>query len=138
MLPLLSLANEPDGLKSATPLSKSMKIARNSVLKAALTAVCIIFNGSAWAQSPSRTAEILPVYKIPVQDLVSTPAAPRTPGTTSTSAAKLRPGTPLQVRVQPDSLPSWVTNQPTASLQYGAAPAVVTLHIGHKDKIQKD
>jgi hypothetical protein len=55
------------------------------------------------------------------------------PGTTGKgSATPLKAGLKSAFSVEPDYLPSWVTNQPLAYLRYGAAPAVVTLHFGHK------
>ena len=55
------------------------------------------------------------------------------PGTTrKSSATPLKPGQKSAFSVEPDYLPSWVTNQPLAYLRYGAAPAVVTLHFGNK------
>ena len=55
------------------------------------------------------------------------------PGTIAKSSAMpLKPSHKSALRVEADSLPSWVSNQPLAYLRYGAAPAVVTLHFGHK------
>lgn len=54
------------------------------------------------------------------------------PGTLAKdSTPALKPGQKSAFSVEPDYLPSWVTNQPLAYLRYGAAPAVVTLHFGH-------
>ena len=55
------------------------------------------------------------------------------PGTIAKSSAMpLKPGRTNTFSVQPDYLPSWMTDQPLAYLRYGAAPAVVTIHFGHK------
>ena len=55
------------------------------------------------------------------------------PGTIAqSSGTPLKPGHNSAFSVEPDHLPSWMTNQPLAYLRYGAAPAVVTLHFGHK------
>jgi hypothetical protein len=55
------------------------------------------------------------------------------PGTIAkSSAAPLKPSHTSGFRVEPDYLPSWVTNEPLSYLRYGAAPAVVTLHFGRK------
>lgn len=54
------------------------------------------------------------------------------PGTLAkNSTPALKPAQKSAFSVEPDYLPSWVTNQPLAYLRYGAAPAVVTLHFGH-------
>jgi hypothetical protein len=109
---------------------------RKFVLEAALVlAACVTFTHSVRAQSPSRSAELLPV---PAKVLNATPAVPGTLATNTTPAPNLKPQDPFSVRLQPDSLPSWVTNQPLAYLRYGAAPAVVTLHFGHKEKAHED
>ncbi len=64
-------------------------------------------------------------------DLLSRP--PVVPGTlATTSTPTLETSHKSGFSVEPDYLPSWITNQPLAYLQYGAAPAVVTLHFGHK------
>ena len=56
------------------------------------------------------------------------------PGTVAKiSAAPLKPTHSNGFSVEPDYLPSWITNQPLAYLKYGAAPAVVTVHFGHKE-----
>jgi hypothetical protein len=61
-----------------------------------------------------------------------TQRATAVPGTLATdSASPLTPAHKSAIRVEPDYLPSWITNQPLAYLRYGAAPAVVTLHFGH-------
>ena len=55
------------------------------------------------------------------------------PGTLAkSSVTPLKPSPSSGFSVEPDYLPSWITNQPLAYLKYGAAPAVVTLHFGHK------
>jgi hypothetical protein len=55
------------------------------------------------------------------------------PGTIAkSSATPLKPSHKSAFSVEPDYLPSWITDQPLAYLKYGAAPAVVTLHFGHK------
>jgi hypothetical protein len=54
------------------------------------------------------------------------------PGTLATASHALKPVHKSSFSVEPDYLPSWVTNQPLSYLQYGAAPAVVTLHFGHQ------
>jgi hypothetical protein len=59
-----------------------------------------------------------------------TSALPGTTGKSSATPPKLVQKSAFSV--EPDYLPSWVTNQPLAYLRYGAAPAVVTLHFGHK------
>jgi hypothetical protein len=48
------------------------------------------------------------------------------------SATPLKPPHKSAFSVEPDYLPSWITDQPLAYLRYGAAPAVATLHFGHK------
>ena len=55
------------------------------------------------------------------------------PGTIAkSSATPLKPNHKSAISVEPDYLPSWITDQPVPYLRYGAAPAVVTLHFGHK------
>ena len=55
------------------------------------------------------------------------------PGTLAKSSAMpLKPSSNSAFSVEPDYLPSWVTNQHLAYSRYGAAPAVVTIHFGHK------
>ena len=48
------------------------------------------------------------------------------------SAPDLRSTRGSSFRVEPDYLPSWITNQPLSYLRYGAAPAVVRLEFGRK------
>ncbi|MBV8069375.1 MAG: hypothetical protein JO270_05680 [Acidobacteriaceae bacterium] len=91
---------------------------------------------SARAQSPLRSTEIAPVYRVPAMAADSSPAMPGTLANNSTPA-NLKPQ-PFPVRVEADSLPSWVTAQPLSYLRYGAAPAVVTLHLGRKEKAHQD
>jgi hypothetical protein len=58
---------------------------------------------------------------------------PVAPGTIATSSAPdLRSTRGSSFRVEPDYLPSWITNQPLAYLRYGAAPAVVNVQFGRK------
>lgn len=112
---------------------------RKFVLELALAlAAGITFTYSAQAQSPARPAEIAPIYKVAAKTSDSTPGVPGTLATNASRAPKAKLQNPFSVRVEPDSLPSWVTNQPLAYMQYGAAPAVVTLHFGRKDKAEKD
>jgi hypothetical protein len=59
-----------------------------------------------------------------------TPVAPGT--VAKSSPMPLKPGRTSAFSVEPDYLPSWITDQPLAYSRYGAAPAVVTLHFGHK------
>ena len=47
------------------------------------------------------------------------------------SALSPKPSHKSSFSVEPDYLPSWITNQPLSSLKYGAVPAVVMLHFGH-------
>src|SRR5205814_10518736 len=55
------------------------------------------------------------------------------PGTIAKSSkTPLKPNHKSAISVEPDYLPSWITDQPLAYSRYGAAPAVVTLHFGHK------
>lgn len=55
------------------------------------------------------------------------------PGTLANSTApSIKPPHKSAFSVEPDYLPSWITNQPYAYLQYGAVPAVATLHFGRK------
>jgi hypothetical protein len=55
------------------------------------------------------------------------------PGTLANSSPMpLKPGRNSMFSMQPDYLPSWMTDQPLSYLRYGAAPAVVTIHFGHK------
>lgn len=112
---------------------------RNFILQTAfaLTAA-ILFTHAAQAQSPANTAEIAAISRVPLKALDSNPAVPGTLATNATPALKAKPQNPFSVRVEPDTLPSWITNQPLAYMQYGAAPAVVTLHFGHKDKAQNN
>lgn len=55
------------------------------------------------------------------------------PGTIATSSAMpLKLTRKSAFSFEPDYLPSWITNQPLAYERYGAAPAVATLHFGHR------
>ena len=98
----------------------------------------VLFTHSAQAQSPARPAEIAPLYKVATTTSDSTPAVPGTLATNASRAPQAKLQNPISVRVEPDYLPSWITNQPLAYMQYGAAPAVVTLHFGRKDNADKD
>ena len=67
----------------------------------------------------------------PLSDTSDKPSV--APGTIAkTSPTPLKPMHNSAFSVEPGSLPSWITEQPLAYLKYGAAPAVVTLHFGHK------
>jgi len=80
---------------------------------------------------PNPAAERSSGTSIGIGDLLSRPQV--MPGTLATaSAPQLKPVHKSSFSVTPDYLPSWITNQPLAYLQYGAAPAVVTLHFGHQ------
>lgn len=101
-------------------------------------AATFTFAHSAQAQSPARPAEIAPMTRVATTTLEPKPIVPGTLASSATPSAKPKPVNPFSVRVEPDTLPSWVMNQPMAYMQYGAAPAVVTLHFGHKDNAQKN
>lgn len=75
------------------------------------------------------SSDALIAAPVPNTDRLTTLA----PGTIAKIAAPA-PGSSRKsgFSVEPDYLPSWVTNQPLAYLRYGAAPAVATLHFGHK------
>ncbi|MBV8476781.1 MAG: hypothetical protein JOZ36_08955 [Acidobacteria bacterium] len=87
--------------------------------------------GSIGNSSSNVASDTFTTALIPKLDLSSRPSL--VPGTLATvSSSTLKTSHKSGFSVEPDYLPSWVTNQPLAYLQYGAAPAVVTLHFGHK------
>jgi hypothetical protein len=70
---------------------------------------------------------------LPKDNAASSARTSAVPGTIAkSSATPLKPSHNSAFSVEPDYLPSWITNQPFAYLRYGAAPAVVTLHFGQK------
>jgi hypothetical protein len=96
------------------------------------------------AASPTDKGLMGDFEKLSSEALIAAPV-PNTDRLTPLAPGMIAPGTLAKIAspapntgrksgfsVEPDYLPSWVTNQPLAYLRYGAAPAVVTLHFGHK------
>jgi hypothetical protein len=91
------------------------------------------------ASSPADKGIVGDSFKVSSAALIGAPLpntdrlTPLAPGTiANVPASPLKPSHKSGFSVEPDYLPSWVTNQPLAYLRYGAAPAVATLHFGHK------
>jgi hypothetical protein len=82
--------------------------------------------------------EISPIYKFSTKSLDSHPSVPGTPATQSIPVPNLKRLNPFPIRVEPGYLPSRITDQPLAYLQYGAAPVVITLHFRQKEKAHED
>jgi len=93
--------------------------------------------------SPTDKSIVGDLGKMSSETLIGAPLpntdhlTPPAPGTIAPTIAKVAAPAPSTghksgFSVEPDYLPSWVTNQPLAYLRYGAAPAVATLHFGHK------
>ena len=69
----------------------------------------------------------------PIPNVEHSGQIPLAPGTLrNTAAPAVEQSKKSKFSVMPDYLPSWVTNQPLAYMQYGATPAVMTIHFGAK------
>lgn len=119
---------------SAAGLLAQSDMASNTVLHATIPFTNLPSqseNGSLGNGRSSAVSNTLALAPKASSNLSSQPAI--MPGTLAKDAAPAEKAAPKSwFSVQPDSLPLWVTSQPLAYLQYGAAPAVVRLQFGHK------